>query len=451
MPEMRGASFSFIARNVKTGETLYEYDSERNLTPASVMKLVTTATALELLGGDYRFATVIEHDGEITDGVLNGNIYIRGSGDPTLGSSFFSKNTFLPQWVSALKKAGIHSVEGKIIADESIFDSEGLSGKILYEDMGSYYGAGSYGLNVFDNQYKMLLQTKEAGSKAEIKETIPALYGMAFHNYMTAANISTDSSLIMGAPFVNERYLYGSLPANRETFTLKGDIPDPALFLAQYFTESVRQAGINISEEATCYRILKVQGLWKENRRTELTVTYSPPLQNIVNITNEVSNNLYADAILKTVGLTYRPKSGEKISSFHKGLNVLRGYWTDRGVDVSSLHLFDGSGLAVTNKITTAFLCDLLVYMHEKSTVSDVFVSSIPQAGIKGSVRNFLKGSYLQGSARLKSGGMSAVRSFAGYIEKDGNKYAVVVIVNNYSGKMRPMTNALERLLLSLF
>ena len=170
-PYMEGASFSLIVKDVHNGETVFAYDTLRQLTPASVMKTVTTATALEILGEDYRFPTTLAYDGSIEKGLLKGNLYIKGSGDPSLGSAHFAPyhKRFLQEWISALKKVGIHKIQGAVIADESIFDTEGTSFKWVGEDMGSYYGAGSYGLCVFDNLYKLGLQTGAPGSRPKLK------------------------------------------------------------------------------------------------------------------------------------------------------------------------------------------------------------------------------------------------------------------------------------------
>ena len=152
-PYMEGASFSLMVKEVESGRTLFAYDTLRQMTPASVMKSLTTATALELLGADYRFPTTIEYDGTIEQGCLNGNLYIKGSGDPSLGSSFLEEEIdFMGEWIAAIRNAGIQTIEGAVIADEQLFDTEGTSLKWVVEDMGTDYGAGSYGLNVFDKR-----------------------------------------------------------------------------------------------------------------------------------------------------------------------------------------------------------------------------------------------------------------------------------------------------------
>ena len=452
-PYMRGASFSLVVKDVQEGRTVYSYDTDRLQSPASVLKTVATATALEILGEDYRYPTTLEYDGILENGTLEGNLYIKGSGDPSLGSSHFApgQNKFLSTWIAALQKAGIKHITGSVISDESIFDTEGVSIKWLREDMGNYYAPGSYGISIFDNMYKLSLQTGAAGTRPVLKGTEPDIPFIRFKNYLKAAPVSSDSAYIIGAPLDDVRYLYGVLPANREAYVLKGDIPDPALYLARYLTDQLQQKGIRVDGSPSCYRIEGEENRWKKGERKEIVTTYSPTLREIASICNHVSHNLYADALVKTVGLQYKPRRNEMISSFGRGVQVVKEYWEKKGLDVFPLRMNDGSGLAPADKVSAGFMGELLVYMATESAVSDAFIASLPQAGIEGSVRNFLKGSKLQGKAHLKSGGITGVRSYAGYITKDGKTYAVAVFSNNYSCPMSRMTRALEKLLLQLF
>ena len=452
-PYMRGASFSLVVKDVQEGRTVYSYDTDRLQSPASVLKTVATATALEILGEDYRYPTTLEYDGILENGTLEGNLYIKGSGDPSLGSSHFApgQNKFLSTWIAALQKAGIKHITGSVISDESIFDTEGVSIKWLREDMGNYYAPGSYGISIFDNMYKLSLQTGAAGTRPVLKGTEPDIPFIRFKNYLKAAPVSSDSAYIIGAPLDDVRYLYGVLPANREAYVLKGDIPDPALYLARYLTDQLQQKGIRVDGSPSCYRIEVEENRWKKGERKEIVTTYSPTLREIASVCNHVSHNLYADALVKTVGLQYKPRRNEMISSFGRGVQVVKEYWEKKGLDVFPLRMNDGSGLAPADKVSAGFMGELLVYMATESAVSDAFIASLPQAGIEGSVRNFLKGSKLQGKAHLKSGGITGVRSYAGYITKDGKTYAVAVFSNNYSCPMSRMTRALEKLLFQLF
>ena len=393
-PYMRGASFSLVVKDVQEGRTVYSYDTDRLQSPASVLKTVATATALEILGEDYRYPTTLEYDGILENGTLEGNLYIKGSGDPSLGSSHFApgQNKFLSTWIAALQKAGIKHITGSVISDESIFDTEGVSIKWLREDMGNYYAPGSYGISIFDNMYKLSLQTGAAGTRPVLKGTEPDIPFIRFKNYLKAAPVSSDSAYIIGAPLDDVRYLYGVLPANREAYVLKGDIPDPALYLARYLTDQLQQKGIRVDGSPSCYRIEVEENRWKKGERKEIVTTYSPTLREIASVCNHVSHNLYADALVKTVGLQYKPRRNEMISSFGRGVQVVKEYWEKKGLDVFPLRMNDGSGLAPADKVSAGFMGELLVYMATESAVSDAFIASLPQAGIEGSVRNFLKG-----------------------------------------------------------
>ena len=448
---MKGASVSIMVKDIDSGAVVFSYDAKREVIPASVMKTVTTATALEILGEDFRYETTIMYDGKITGEVLNGNLYIRGSGDPTLGSNNIGPDhdKKIREWIKAIKNVGIKKITGAVIADESVFDTEGISMKWLREDIGSYYGQGCYGLNIYDNCYSLFLNSGQTGSKPEIVKSEPEIPSIFFQNYLTTANTTKDSTYIVGFPYSNERYLYGTVPANRSGYKLKGDIPEPALFLAQYLTQLLKNEQITVIGDPTCYRILSQEGKWVRPERKMISTTYSPPLKDMARITNHDSNNLYADAFLKTIGLKYR--TGEVISSFGKGVYVLNKHWEEKGLKTSSLWMFDGSGLAPTDKITADFLCELLSYMATKSKSSKVFTESLPRAGMEGTVANILKGSALQGKARLKSGSMSRVRSYTGYVTKDNKRYAVAIIVNNFSCNQAQMKTDIEQLLLSLF
>lgn len=451
-PTLKGSSFACFVQDADSKEIRCQYQAGLQLTPASVMKLITTATAIELLGSDYRYPTTICYDGTLKDGILNGNLYIKGSGDPTLGSAHFAPESeeFLNTWINAIRAKGIRAIHGRIIADESIFDTEGVSPKWVFEDLGSYYGAGSYGLSVFDNQYQLALRSSAPGEKPRILACSPEKAVGTFHNYLKAATVNKDSSYIVGAPFSDERFLYGVVPANRERYLLKGDIPEPALFLARYLKAGLIRQQIEVTGEATCFRRLQEAGEWEKRPRTEIVTTYSPELAEIIRVTNHVSHNLYADALVKTIGLKYREKPQETISSFNKGIQVLRKYWEKRGIDLSGLYMYDGSGLAPTGKLTASLLGQILTEIYQ-SPNRDTFYRSLPVAGESGSVRNFLKGSPLQGKARLKSGSMSRVKAYAGYIRWQGHTYSVAVLVNQYNGSGSRANREIRKILEELF
>ena len=235
--DMAGATFSFLAIDLSNGSEIASNNSSMSIPTASTAKLFSTATALEVLGADFRPETRIYIEGNITkDGRLEGNIWIRGGGDVTLGSRFFNESgherDFLKTWVDTLKYLGIKSISGSIIADGSEFGYAGIPDGWSWNDMGNYYGAGPSGICVFDNAIRFVFKTGASGSATEIVSMSPTVPGMTFHNYVKSAAIDDDQSYIFGAPYSMDRFATGSLPAGRSAFEVKGSAPEPEMQLA---------------------------------------------------------------------------------------------------------------------------------------------------------------------------------------------------------------------------
>ncbi len=452
---MKNADFSMILKDIDSGKTIYDYNTHNNMVPASVLKIITTATALEILGADYRYQTILQYDGEIKDNILYGNIYIKGNGDPTLGSKYFESSTqFLNDWQDAIKKLGINKITGSVISDEIIFDDQGIHPKWITEDIGNYYAAGSYGIDIFDNEYTLHVKTNNVGTKPVIESTTPEIM-LEVDNHLVISNnaIDTSEAYIFGIPFSNERYIRGGLPPN-SSCVLKGDIPDPPLYLANLFTNHLKKSAVSVEGAPTCNRLLAKSGKMLPQKRKDIIITYSATLGEIIKVTNHQSHNLFADALLKTIGSSCPEATNDKISSFEKGIKVLKNYWQKKGIDTSTAIIFDGSGLAIPTRVITLFICKILEFMAIKSTFSETFINSLPKAGIidnTGNLNNFLSSTHLQGKANLKSGSMDKVRCYAGYIENNSKLYAICLFSNNYNCSGNEMNKFIEKVLLNLF
>jgi len=452
-PLMQGATIAFEIKDYNTGEIVFEYSAHRKMTSASVMKVVTTSSALKLLRDTAHFRTQIAYDGNIDSlGVLHGNIYIIGGGDPTLGSRFVYSNqtAFMSEWLKAIRSAGIQRVAGRVISDASIFGVEGVSRKLVLEDIGNYYAAGTYGLNVFDNEYKLVLSSKEPGSIPKITRTEPDIEGLKFHNYLQTVTAKKDSVYINGMPFENVRWLRGVVPAYAVDLKLRGDIPDPPLFLAQFLTTYLRSSGITIDSSATTIRIMIEQSNMLALPCTKKKIIYttiSPSIASLVKSTNYFSINQYADLLCKKIGLL--DTRDKYKNSADRGVSVMKNYWSGIGVDMSGLDMYDGSGLSATSKITADILCDILYRMKDDKA----FVSSLPVAGETGTLTSFLDKTSLKGRLRAKSGSMSGVKCYAGYVTspKNGHRYIFSVLVNGQSCHGKDIMRLLETYFIKIF
>jgi len=436
---LENANISLLVNDLKTNETLYQFRPKCSTIPASTMKVVTTTTALELLGPDFHFQTTLEIDGKVNgDSVLFGNLFIRGGGDPTLGSSHIGDADFLTKWAAAVKQAGIRKIKGRIIADSGLYDSEGINPRWTWEDIGNYYAAGSYGISYLDNTYGLVLRSGKVGSTPEILRTIPEIPALTFDNFLLSTNISFDSAYFSGAPHSNIRSITGEIPANRSTFTIKGDIPNPGLLLAHHLHEKLVKSGISIWETPT-------DKVAPTNKRRIIYTQNSPPLSEIVKETNVKSNNHYAEQIFRYLALQNKP-----VATSDGAVQVIKSFWKSKGLPVEQLFMFDGSGLSPVDAVSAQFFVDILTYMRTKSTNQTAFLNSLPVSGESGTLSSFLERTPLQGKVRAKSGTISRVKCYAGYIDLKGKSYVFAIMVNNAAGSTKAVTKKIEEFLLAI-
>ena len=445
LPELQSASVGFCIIDVESGKVVSSHDARRTLLPASVLKLLTSATALEMYGGEHRFYTDVSYSGTIKDGVLYGNLYIRGCGDPTLGSVYGKRPVydFRESLLKKLKDAGISRIEGCIVADDSRFDTEGVSPKWLWEDLGNYFAAGCYGVNYRDNTYRLTLRSGIAGTTPSIVRVDPEVPGLHFTNYLVASRNPIDSAYIYGAPFSLQRYIYGTIPEKRNAFVIKGDFPDPALFLADEMTSFLKASRISVKGAPVTMRMLVENGKDTEHSGKQYSLFRYPSdrLSDIIRIVNHNSNNLYAESLLRWIALTRYPKA-----SAIKGVEVLKHFWREKGVDLDKLIQYDGNGLSPVNRISAEMICRILASVASDKNLQPIFYASLPRPGTSGTVRSFLKNSPLSKQMWLKSGSMAYVQSYAGYYNSGNRRYAIAVIVNNFDGPRARLRQALEQM-----
>ena len=452
------ASVGVRVVEIESGKTIGSHNENMALCPASALKALTTATALELFGPDYQYTTTILYEGTINaQGNLTGNLIIKGTGDPSLGSSYLQTDphpflhkhpeAFLSDWLAAIQKAGIKSISGNILVIDNLFGYEGVSKRWVWEDLGNYYASGTYGVSIFDNSYRLYFKSGAVGTTPTVLRTEPEIPGLTFENHLKAANNSADSAYIYGVPFSFDRKIYGTIPALRSSFSIKGDVPDPGLLLAQTLYNHLQNNGIQISGGAYTSRT-QPQPKTTEKQH-EIYAHKGSRLKEIIKVTNFRSNNHYAEHLFYKTGWD---KSQACTSEYIPSLAAqkIARYWAQKGINTKGLFQYDGSGLANANAISAKTLTDVLIYMQKNSKHANDFYLSLPLAGKEGTVRSFLKGSALDGKARIKSGSIAKVQAYAGYYEKGGKRYAFSVFVNNFTGSRAVLRTQIEQLLLGL-
>ena len=450
-PDMQGASWSLTVLDAATGAELLSQDPHRNLATASTMKVLTTATALAVLGADYRFPTRLAYSGSLREGVLTGDLYVQGSGDPSLGSDRFGEaglpSQLLHDWSGRIQAAGIREIRGRIIGDDRYFSTQITPGEWPWEDMGNYYGAGASGLNYRENYYRLDLKPgPQAGAATQVLRTEPALPEIRFVNeLLTGAPGSGDQAYIYGAPYTALRYLRGTIPAGRSVFSIKGSLPDPAHLLATDLQEELAACGITTSGGATTTRRLIQAG---ENLPAGLTPVHthlSPPLHELVRETNMESLNLYAEALARAAAVA----RGE-VGASEPAMALIQAYWQQQGVATDRMYLRDGAGLAPGNALSTYQLAQVLVKAR-RAPYGEALYASLPVAGRSGTLKGMLKGTAAEGRLRAKSGYIAGVRGYAGYVTTvEGRELAFVMLANYYSCSAAAMRRKFETLMVRL-
>jgi D-alanyl-D-alanine carboxypeptidase/D-alanyl-D-alanine-endopeptidase (penicillin-binding protein 4) len=438
---IRNANVSVLVRDLDTGKTIAERNSTVSIIPASTIKLITSATAFELLGADYRFETRLQIDGTIDDnGVLHGNLIIFGGGDPTLGSaSVPSQNReFLTRWSREIRRVGIRSINGRIIGDASLFDDEGVNPQWTWEDMSNHYAPGAYGISYMDNAVRVHFNSGAIGTTPTVTRIVPDIPGFVFQNHLRSTGIGRDSAYFYGAPLSNMRTIVGEIPANNPNFTSRMEIPDPALLLAQHLHNRLVADGISIvSQPIGIYRPME-----NNSERKTIFTHQSLPFSWIAKEINFRSNNHYSEHVFRYLALQQ-----SQTATTNGAIRVTRNHWRQRGLPVDQLFLFDGSGLARPNGVSAEFFVRLLAYMNNRSSVGDDFFESLPIGGESGTIAGIFKNETLKGNIRAKSGSLSRVRAYAGYLEVEGKNYAFAILLNNFNGRAAPIVREIENFL----
>jgi D-alanyl-D-alanine carboxypeptidase/D-alanyl-D-alanine-endopeptidase (penicillin-binding protein 4) len=402
-----------------------------------------------VLGEDYQFKTELQYDGQLKpDGTLDGNLYIRGGGDPTLGAGRTTGSLALGElmglWVAKVKAAGIKRVNGMVVGDADVFDENVIPSGWTWSDIGNYYGSPAFGLNVNDNLYRLSFRPgARAGEPAKVLRTDPAMHGMEFTNEVTTgAPGSGDNAYIYGVPYTDMRIVQGTVPAGVKEFTIKGAMTDPPLTCAELFHDRLQAGGVPIDKLPTTTRLLRQRKALSTAGRTAFYTHLSPALKEIVYQTNLQSMNLYAEAMLKMMGVEAF-KDGTTVS----GTMAVENFWRGKGVDLGGFFMRDGSGLSRSNALTAATLTTMLQYAANQPFFTSYY-ASFPVAGVSGTMSNVGRGTAAEGNVRAKTGTIERVTSYSGYFRtRSGELMTFAIIANDYNGESKAIRRKIEKIM----
>ena len=420
-------TFGFCLATADSGNIILENKSDISLVPASALKIVTTGVALKLAGAAYSFPTSLQYSGTIDSTIhqLSGNIYIRGSGDPTLGSNNFGGNTYeltLRQWMYAIHHLGIDSIKGAIIGDGEIFDYDAVPGGWAWEDVEMDYGAPPSGLSFRDNLYDINVSISPYGVYSIIDPVVPELNTTS--TIMFNPDIYDSYAYAAGPPFTDKRVLRGEV---KSSGTYCAPVPDPAYFCAYSFYKYLAKNGIKVRDSASTVRRLRINNDNSKPARRTIITTYSPSMADIVYYTNHVSQNMYAETLLKLISVI-KNSYGSTLG----GIGAVYKYWEDKNIDLRGFYMCDGCGLSRADNITAKQMTNFLVSYANDSTTFSCFYNSLPVYGVSIMINGPKPLPIAKLNIHAKGGYMSHVSSITGYLHnKKGKLLAFTMIVNN--------------------
>jgi D-alanyl-D-alanine carboxypeptidase/D-alanyl-D-alanine-endopeptidase (penicillin-binding protein 4) len=418
--QLKHAISSLYVIDAKTGQVVFDKNSQIGLAPASTQKIITSVTAFELLGKDYRykteFGTCIDYEKSVC-------FWINPSGDPTLGSwrwESTKEKILMDSIINGIKKSG-SKIEG-VVLSKIRWNFEQTPDGWIWQDIGNYYGAGAGKLNWKENQYDLIMKSgKQTGDEVIIVRTEPKLYSYNLESQVTsAAKGSGDNSYIYIPSTNSEAIVRGTIPVGEDEFKISGAIIDPANQFIETITDSFKNKFKWTLKEpfimdATLFRT-----------PTMFYTYYSPTLDSIVYWFNKKSINLYGEALIKT--FAYEKKG---FGSTDTGVIVVKNFWKEKGLDEDEIGIVDGSGLSPLNRITTHSQVEILKYAKTKDWFP-YFYNSLPEYN----------------GMSMKSGTIRGVKGFCGYHKaKNGKEYIFSFLVNNYNGSSSSLVNKMYKVL----
>lgn len=423
-PVLKQGLIGISIRSATTNELLYEHNGDLRLTPASNMKLLTAAAALSTLGKEYQFTTSVFTDGKIRGNQLNGNLYLKGRGDPTLRMRDMS------QFAQQLKQMGISEITGDVIGDDSWYDDVAYSADMIWIDEQKYYGAQISALTASpddDFDAGTVIIEVEPANQAGAKPTITVVPQT---DYVTVRNRATtllegqnQELTIWRKHGENTIIVDGTIPINSPTEKEWVAVSQPTGYALDLFLQALKEQGIRL--EGTIK-----QADTPVNAKV-LVNHQSDPLSKLMLPFMKLSNNTHAEILIKEMG---RVSVGE--GSWEKGIDQLKKEVDMSGMDTDSLIIRDGSGISHLNLLTANSISSLLFSVQQKKWF-DTYLNALPVAGVSdrlegGTMRYRLKDKDTALEVRAKTGTLTSVSSLSGYLGSKGDQKIIFSILINH-------------------
>ncbi len=428
------------------GDVLYEHNSTRLYMPASNNKLLTTTSALVRLGPNYQYETKIASDGAVVEGVLNGNLVITGTGDPTLAPGFHDGDPYrvFKDWAAKLKEKGIRKIEGEILGDARAFPPPFIGSSWEWDDLVYGYAAPVSALQFNESLYTVEVSPGESeGAPAKIKCTPLPDYVTIDAKVTTIAAGARGRIEIQRGEQRESIIIRGTIAARADPDTTTLAVELPTCYYLAALKKTLQEEGIDVTT-ATPRAVEDPEApapaagplLWSHS---------SPPLSEILKPLLKVSQNLYAETLARTLGLVLRNQG-----RFEAGRDVVQETLERMAIQKGTYAYVDGSGLSRQNLVSADMLIRIFKFMSRQKYFP-VFFDALPIAGVDGTIRSRMRGTKAENNVHGKTGTIAYVRCLSGYVKTaDGEMLAFAIIANNFLASNQAaeyvQDSALERL-----
>lgn len=439
-PGVQRGVWSVVVYSLDRDERLFALQPAALLIPASVAKLAAVATASDAVGWDYRYETTLRATGPIQEGVLQGDLLVVGSGDPTIGGR---GGEDLSAWIAALQAAGIRRIAGRVIGDDDAVEEPRPQLAWAWDDLGYTAGALFGALNFAENRMEVTITPGPAAGTPAALGVEPRAASRPLANRVLTSAAGVPQRVWPeqrpGEPFLT---IAGSVPVGAAPARLTVSVGNPTFWFASVFRHQLQRQGIEVDGDAW-----DIDDVLPQPQREAAPVLYthrSRPLGDIVQPLLKESINVYAEAVMRLNSPPGQlPTNDAALERFNQRLDG----W---GVPPGAQQLIDGSGLSRRDTISADALLVVLRHMYEPA-LSSPFMTALPVAGVDGSLRERMRNTPAAGNVRAKTGTMSNIRSLAGYATTvDGERLAFVAMVNNFEGTGAMANEALDAIAIAL-
>jgi D-alanyl-D-alanine carboxypeptidase/D-alanyl-D-alanine-endopeptidase (penicillin-binding protein 4) len=436
------AQIGIVIKSLKNGEILFSLNENKLFIPASIVKLFTTAAALELLGSKYRFSTGVYVNGEISYSTIYGDLVIKGGGDPTFSGRFYDGDMFkvFNDWVDSLIDMGITSIRGNIVGDDNLFDenSYGVGWSRDYESY--WYAAPSGALSYNDNCIDITIFYNRSLDSVIVRHS-PEVRGIQVINeiFPVSPGEASTNIDIYREPNSNKIKIFGTFSRTSDTLKTYASIYNPTYFTLNVLRNRIEARGIRLIGYVV--DIDEYSKSINYNNSLHLFNYYSPPLYQIIKVINKGSQNFYAEQLMKVLGAELRG-----LGSINNGIASCKEWFTTIGLNAEHILLYDGSGLSPLNRITPLQVVNLLEYMYN-SNGYHYFYNSLPIAGVDGTLSRRMKNSVAENKVRAKTGFIAFARNLSGYAKTlDNEDIAFSILVNNFNTPVKLIENLQDKI-----